>query len=130
MIQSVARIILFKETLLCLLLLGQAGASAQQSLAIKGGKIIPIVGEPIEDGVVQVAFRATDGRLLGGCRTTGAVNGRWGLHGQAEYHLDFESFPPNGGRYHLSATLTNVRLPVSVSWLWKRRLPAPGPLVT
>ncbi len=34
--------------------LGSLTAKAQDSLAIKGGRILPVVGEPIEDGVILV----------------------------------------------------------------------------
>lgn len=63
--------------------------------------------KPIEDGVVQLAFRAVDGRLFGGTRTSGEVNGQWGFAGRQFFHVDFHQFPLNGGVFHLSATLTN-----------------------
>ncbi|WP_169975631.1 amidohydrolase family protein [Tautonia rosea] len=39
---------------LVMALLPVMGASAQEQLAIKGGRIVPIVGEPIDDGVILI----------------------------------------------------------------------------
>ncbi|MEW4570819.1 amidohydrolase family protein [Tautonia sp. JC769] len=39
---------------LVLAVLPAVGASAQEQLAIKGGRIIPIVGEPIDDGIILI----------------------------------------------------------------------------
>lgn len=42
------------RTLLALTLLGGGSLAAQERLAIKGGRILPVVGPPIEDGVILI----------------------------------------------------------------------------
>ncbi len=63
--------------------------------------------DPLPDAIIQVVVRSLDGRVLAGSRTTGEVEGAFGLLESATVNLHTDRFPLGPGIYELSVTVTD-----------------------